>query len=40
MMSAPKEYNPLNPASMPERMRERSKQRLDTLTALLKSRAV
>jgi hypothetical protein len=35
----PKDYNPLNPSSVPERMRERSKQRLDTLTALLKSKA-
>jgi hypothetical protein len=38
-MGAPKEYNPLNPASMPERMRERSKARLDSLMTLLKSRA-
>ncbi|MES2464442.1 MAG: hypothetical protein V4671_28105 [Armatimonadota bacterium] len=38
-MPTPKEYNPLNPASQPERMRERSKQRLDALMTLLKSKA-
>jgi hypothetical protein len=38
-MPAPKEYNPLNPDSLPERMRERTKKRIDDLTTLLKSKA-
>ena len=38
-MGPPKEYNPLNPDSMPERMRARAKTRIDTLTSLLKSKA-
>ena len=38
-MGPPKEYNPLNPDSMPERMRARAKTRIDALTALLKSHA-
>ena len=37
---APKEYNPLNPTTIPmERMRARAKQRLDTLTKTLTARA-
>lgn len=37
---APREYNPLNPATIPmERQRESTKQRLDTLTKRLSERA-
>lgn len=39
-MPAPKEYNPVNPATLPfERMRPRAKQRMDQMMATLQARA-